>query len=392
MKPVMCTMCNTVNENCLQSECDKCGGSLDSSKPVVVEVCTQCFTANPPGTQKCQTCDSNLNADESSKVAVPSCFRQCDTCNKSVSPLNITIICENCDGYVPYNKTVEATHLVASCDTLLTRMEKAPPASLLPLIEGFWRTLAGFSTPQGIEVAKPLLNDVIAFALSVFKKNTLIGSRGIALTKAFAEAAECSEISQEALLGARRDDSCPRCLSNHPEAVCSFRKDPWHCENCGKRHFNTGVGRYVCSSCLHSRPEMDMVSESWVCTSCNRCSPEFESFCIGCDAEKVTSAVRVPFLPTMCGRCNKVHLEAVCPHCTASPPNTITDGFGTVCVVNDKYAFIQPLGTSDPAERVFVQGEIINELLEGQRVRFDAQEGVKKGQLKAISVRESSIY
>ena len=389
MKPVMCTLCNTVNQNCLQSECDGCGGALDSSKPVLVDVCTQCFTANPPGSAKCRTCDDNLQRDETSKVVIPSTFRSCDGCRRPVSPLNISIICENCDAYVPYTGTIEATHLVASCDTLLTRMENEPPKKVVPIIDGLWKTLSTVATPQAIEVAKPLLNDVVVFALGIFKRSTLIGCRGIALTKAFSEAAECSEGGD---LMNQNTKNCPRCLSSHPEAVCGFKPDPWHCENCGKRHTNTGLNRYVCHSCLHSRPEMDMVSEAWVCGSCSRCVPEFESFCIFCETQKPSAPMRVPYLPTVCGRCNSLHLEAICPTCAAAPPNTITNGFGTVCVVTDKFAFIQPLGTSDPAERVFVQGDILGDLLEGQRVRFDAQEGTKKGQLKAIKVRESQIY
>ena len=503
--PIGCSACGVLNTNGLLAHCCACDAPLVASAPTTVALCTECFTANAKDAASCASCEAVFVRETSSSpsttvktaadgapppnpnhIVVKSFFRFCKSCSSPVSPYNLSCVCDRCDAFLPFFTTAtgepvpdtapDAVGVVATCETILRRIDREPESIIIPIAEGFLVELTAASE-ETIAIARPLLTDVIVHFGHVFRLDSLIGCRGLALSLALAHHCRC-EITEGRLVeldrrvvtafnkqrehdaqrtahpllealapiasfvagsssaatahntasllfcasvanatpgeGARvvaaadveseeekhlsrhtRDDEqlCSKCLSPHKESMCRFNDCGWQCGGCGESLTNrNGLDAVLCPKCYQVRPELEECIEVWQCPQCGRCSPDTELFCLFCETHKEVAArgrpegvYALPFLPVVCGRCSRPHLEALCPHCTAIPPTRVKEGLGTVTVATERYVFLQPLGTSAPEDRVFVPIQLAGELFVDQQVIFDAEEG-KPGQLKATRV------
>lgn len=225
------------------------------------------------------------------------------------------------------------------------------------------------------------------------------------------------------------EEVCHHCLGTHPEELCPFREDggSWTCETCGTANNNDDVGRYVCAGCLALRPLVQdaLVSTCWTCRGCHRANMQFERYCMHCGLERpnwspslllppllphhesgdradeertgetnvdfhlstVSRDDEVPFTPAKCHLCGLVYIEARCPLCENHIPD-VADAQGTVCEVHAHHAFIQPVGTTRPQDRIYVGESLLlaNTLREGLEVHYTAELGTR-GRMQATHLR-----
>ncbi|CAM43580.1 conserved hypothetical protein [Leishmania braziliensis MHOM/BR/75/M2904] len=95
----------------------------------------------------------------------------------------------------------------------------------------------------------------------------------------------------------------------------------------------------------------------------------------------------IPFNPAKCPLCGLVYIEARCPLCLNHIP-AVANAKGTVCEVQDRYAFIQPSGTTRPQDRIFVDEALLkaNTLREGLLVHYTAELD-QRGRMEARFLR-----
>jgi hypothetical protein len=179
-----------------------------------------------------------------------------------------------------------------------------------------------------------------------------------------------------------------------------------------------------------------LVPTCWVCHDCHRANMQFERYCVHCGLERVhwttelllqgnegvdgaddddnykkrksageaarpgealtgaagelSAAFReddIPFTPAKCHLCGLVFIEARCPLCQNHIPD-VADAQGTVCEVYARHAFIQPVGTTRPQDRIFVDETLLqaNALREGLEVHYTAELG-HGGRMQATGLR-----
>lgn len=222
-----------------------------------------------------------------------------------------------------------------------------------------------------------------------------------------------------------KEELCRSCLGTHPAELCPFREDGgrWTCAECDFVNDNSDVGRYVCAGCLALRPVVQdlLVSTCWECHGCHRANVEFERYCVHCGLEReawrpemlpvlaaekdeaanaaehegeepmrLSSAFRadeLPFTPAKCHLCGLVYIEARCPLCQNHIPD-VADAKGVVCEVHARHAFIQPVGTTRPQDRIFVEEALLlaTPLREGLEVHYTA-ELCARGRMTATFLR-----
>lgn len=211
---------------------------------------------------------------------------------------------------------------------------------------------------------------------------------------------------------------CPECYGTHPLSLCtSLPAVPWKCHSCGDvntpasqpiRHAggppSRDVGWYVCLTCMSPREALVQATENWAdaweCRACQRLTPMVEDVCMACGRhQRLATALDdeggpevdvaiLPLLPARCGSCANIHLEALCPYCSAGlevrqslarrplseacgaqacpPPTTVASGTVTYC--HPSYVVVQPTGTCDPCHRVFVPSDALSQRIGGHVV------------------------
>ncbi|KAK7201237.1 hypothetical protein NESM_000185300 [Novymonas esmeraldas] len=95
----------------------------------------------------------------------------------------------------------------------------------------------------------------------------------------------------------------------------------------------------------------------------------------------------IPFTAAKCLLCGLIYMEARCPLCLNHIPD-VADAKGTVCEVRERYAFIQPSGTTRPQDRIFVDAALLltTPLREGLLVHYTAELG-RRGRMEARFLR-----
>lgn len=312
-----------------------------------------------------------------------------------------------------------------------TRDPAHQEASLLSNLCGLFAAL-GRALAAGQSVAPASLHEVRVELLMAL--NVLLGSlqpavprhpvarRAAALAKQLVAAvdARCGFASPSPFAP---EEVCHECLGGHPAELCVYAaaagdspREPaaatWACGGCGVANSNEDLCRYLCTGCLTLRPAVQELfpTECWECAGCHRANVEFETYCTHCRSQRpaipvsnvsvhgtvgrhggdgdgdsslsagpglaaaASVANNIPFLPSRCALCGLVYLEANCPLCTNHLPD-VAEAKGVVCAVGKRHAYIQPVGTSRPQDRIFVDEQIVRtaRLAEGRVVHYLAE-------------------
>ncbi|EAN77094.1 hypothetical protein, conserved [Trypanosoma brucei brucei TREU927] len=398
-----CVDCGAMAENPFAEKCALCAGALrvgatalkaptTSSAAVgeselMVETAQWCSNCGGIVVEKlsshCSECGHALHFADVLHLAV----RRCSACGEDLGTQQIGVVCVHCFSFAPpvpregwstavvhetFRVIDRAMERKLGCDTL---------ADLFHKILVSFRQHVGQATISETRVAVAVALGRLQAVLIASVPYERMARRVIALTKQLLEHVDnvCGVSSSHFHPG-----QCPHCLGTHRPELCSFNEEEWVCEVCGAENENGDVCRYVCRNCLSLRDTVRELcpTEAWECPQCQRANVDFESYCIFCGVQRavVEDAVEeaaevVPFIPAKCSECNLVHLEARCPLCHNTIPETLRKAEGVVCLVTSRYAFIQPVGTEHPNQRVYVGQQWLrkHKWTGGEKVTFTAR-------------------
>ncbi|RNF00350.1 uncharacterized protein Tco025E_08818 [Trypanosoma conorhini] len=410
---VSCPACRLPSDNPFAIRCLQCDAPLQQG-PLVEEIvvgttmkgetqvafrCSHCGAMTMGGTasNNCRDCGGDMR--DADRVHVAS--RHCDGCGNDVEPLLIEAICSHCTRFLPpvSSEGWSVSVILETLKRLVQLVERDGVNERLTTL--LQELLCSFQTQVELRVIE---ESRVLVAVELGRLQTRLYKfiaydalvrRVIALTKQLLEYIDtkCGLLETPHFL----EGQCRHCLGTHPKELCVYHKEPWICEECGAENSNADVCSYVCQHCLALRPcvQEKCPTEAWECLQCQRVNVEFEAFCIFCGVQRaaVESAVEeaaeaCPFLPAKCATCGLVHLEARCPLCHNDVPESMRDAEGVVCMVTNRYVFIQPSGTEHPNQRVHLGEPWLRrrQWAKGDKVTFTAKVN-ERGGFRVTSIR-----
>ncbi|PWV02495.1 hypothetical protein C4B63_2g714 [Trypanosoma cruzi] len=408
----LCSHCRLPSVNPFASQCIRCDGSLQrsaSSEGMVARKatkgdgqlafrCSNCdVMAVGDAAHVCQECGVDMRESDFIHVAP----RHCERCGKEVEPLHIEAMCMHCTTFLPPVER-EGWSVPVVCETLKGLVQLSERDGINErLVTLLQEVMCSFKTHVELRVMEETHVFVavelgrLQTRLFKFIAYDAMARRAIALAKQLLEHIDtkCGFLGTKHFLNGQ----CPYCLGTHPKELCVHNKEPWICEECGAENKNADICSYVCQNCLSLRPcvQEKCPTDAWECLQCQRVNVEFEAYCIFCGVQRaaVESAVEeaaevCPFVPAKCATCALVHLEARCPLCHNDVPESMKNAEGVVCMVTNRYAFIQPSGTEHPNQRVYVGEPWLrkHQWAKGEKVIFTARVN-ERGGFRVTSIR-----
>ncbi|KAG8343855.1 hypothetical protein TRVL_05314 [Trypanosoma vivax] len=409
--PISCPDCGSLVTNCFRQKCSGCEGAIHAGDSVrratsVAGVPSAGATDVMQYSGCCATVAAGLSGSSvecCGSVCDPEMFptssRRCDACTKEMTSPHIAAACLHCYAFLlPFNGRWSAAVVRETLRLIIGRLDIGAGfesiANLLAMMLESLRTYAVHNAIGDLHEVVMVEGGRIQGRLSEDLVYDVMGRRIVALVK---QLQEHIDQSIGIVMPHFQEHECRHCLGTHSEDICPFSGVQWLCEVCGAEGENADICRYVCRNCLSLRPcvQEKCPTEVWECPQCQRANVDFELYCIFCgmqreaaeNAIKDTSHV-FPFVPAKCPKCSLVHLEALCPLCHNDIPEVLQEVEGTVCMVTNHYAFIQPTGTEHPGRRVYVGQQWLRKRVwvEGEKVVFTARLNLQGG------LRITSLY